>query len=193
MPLISRPLQFAIFSQSFAKLNVESPWRVLAFFNEKKDINHVINPNCLHFMHSLYFGFTFWFRICQSSVHIFYFYLFFRNCHCLKQIEEKKKLKPRLVFGCHGSVININHLQWTHWFENFCFSANEKRAFLLYYSIPLLSERLNETCLLHLAFLVGGVYRLLKESISKIDLEEAGVFLKVYCAQAPFFYGEHCW
>lgn len=77
--------------------------------------------------------------------------------------------------------------------KTFCLSANEKRAFLLYYSIPLLTERLNETCLLHLAFLVGGVYRLLKDSISKIDLEEAGVFLKLYCAQAPYFYGEHCW
>ena len=73
----------------------------------------------------------------------------------------------------------------------FFFSANEKRAFLLYYSIPLLSERLNETRLLHLAFLVGGVYHLLKDSISKNDLEEAGVFLKLYCAQAPYFYGEH--
>ena len=29
---------------------------------------------------------------------------------------------------------------------------------------------------------MGGVYRLLKESISKIDLEEAGVFLKLYSA-----------
>lgn len=72
--------------------------------------------------------------------------------------------------------------------KTFCFSANEKRAFLLYYSIPLLTERLNETCLLHLAFLVGAVYRLLKDSISKIDLEEAGVFLKLYCAQAPYFF-----
>jgi len=74
----------------------------------------------------------------------------------------------------------------------FFFSANEKRAFLLYYSIPLLSERLNETSLLHLAFLVGGVYRLLKDSISQNDLEEAGVFPKLYCAQAPYIYGEHC-
>lgn len=73
---------------------------------------------------------------------------------------------------------------WKQW------KANEKRAFLLYYSIPLLTERLNETCLLHLSFLVGGVYRLLKDSISKIDLEEAGVFLKLYCAQAPYFYGK---
>ena len=39
---------------------------------------------------------------------------------------------------------------------------------------------------------VGGESRLLKDSISKSDLEEAGVFLKLYCAQAPSFYGEHC-
>ena len=71
------------------------------------------------------------------------------------------------------------------------FSANEKRAFLLYYSLPLLFERVDEQCLSHLAFLVGGVYRLLKDSISQTDLQEAGVFLKLYCAQAPYLYGEY--
>ena len=77
-------------------------------------------------------------------------------------------------------------LFWQHFL-----SANEKRAFLLYYSIPLLFQRMDEKCFLHLAFLVGGVYRLLTDSISKTDLEEAGIFLKLYCAQAPYFYGEH--
>ena len=69
-------------------------------------------------------------------------------------------------------------------------SANEKRAFLLYYSLPLLFERLEEQCLLHLAFLVGGVYRLLQDSISEADMQEADIFLKLYCAQAPYFYGK---
>ena len=72
----------------------------------------------------------------------------------------------------------------------FSVSANEKRAFLLYYSLPLLFERLEEQSLLHLAFLVGGVYRLLKDSIPEADLQEAGVFLRLYCAQAPYFYSE---
>lgn len=70
------------------------------------------------------------------------------------------------------------------------FPANEKRAFLLYYSLPLLFGRIEEGSLLHLAFLVGGLYRLLKDSISETDLQEAGVFLKLYCAQAPLLYGE---
>lgn len=76
------------------------------------------------------------------------------------------------------------------WLSPFSVSANEKRAFLLYYSLPLLFERLEEQSLLHLAFLVGGVYRLLKDSIPEADLQEAGVFLRLYCAQAPYFYGE---
>lgn len=70
------------------------------------------------------------------------------------------------------------------------FPSNEKRAFLLYYSLPLLFGRIEEGSLLHLAFLVGGLYRLLKDSISETDLQEAGVFLKLYCAQAPLLYGE---
>ena len=86
------------------------------------------------------------------------------------------------IYSVHGIKLSKNY---------FSFSANEKRAFLLYYSIPLLVERLDETCFLHLAFLVGGIYRLLKDSISKTDLEGAGVLLKLYCAQAPYVYGEH--
>ena len=73
----------------------------------------------------------------------------------------------------------------------FFFSANEKRAFLLFYCLPLLFGRLEDSSFLHLAFLVGGIYRLLKDSISKADIEEAGAFLKLYCAQAPRVYGEN--
>lgn len=63
----------------------------------------------------------------------------------------------------------------------FCFLVNEKRVFLLYYFILLFIERLNEICFLYFVFFVGGVYRFLKDSIFKIDLEEVGVFLKLYC------------
>lgn len=71
----------------------------------------------------------------------------------------------------------------------FSFLANEKRAFLLYYCIPLLCGRLRDDSFMHLAFLVGGIYRLLKDSISEQDVLEASAFLKLYCAQAPRFYG----
>ena len=60
------------------------------------------------------------------------------------------------------------------------FPANEKRAFLLYYSLALLFERTKERSLSHSAFLVGGVYHLLKDSISETDMQEADVFLKLY-------------
>lgn len=71
----------------------------------------------------------------------------------------------------------------------FSFLANEKRAFLLYYCIPLLSGRVSDDSFMHLAFLVGGIYRLLKDSISEEDVLEASTFLKLYCVQAPRFYG----
>ena len=41
----------------------------------------------------------------------------------------------------------------------------------------------------HLMLLVGGVYRLLKESISLHDRESSAAFLKLFCAQASALYG----
>lgn len=41
----------------------------------------------------------------------------------------------------------------------------------------------------HLAFHVGGTYRLLKDSIWEADVQEAGALLKLFCAQAPWLYG----
>ena len=72
------------------------------------------------------------------------------------------------------------------------FSASEKRAFLLYYAIPLLSRYLPSDHLFFLMLLTGGIFRLLKQSISQEELHEAHTYLKLFTAQAPVFYGKNC-
>lgn len=68
--------------------------------------------------------------------------------------------------------------------------ASEKRAFLLYYATPLLSGYLPSDHLFFLMLLTGGMFRLLKQSISQQELNEAHTYLKLFTAQAPVFYGK---
>lgn len=72
----------------------------------------------------------------------------------------------------------------------FFFSASEKRAFLLYYAVPLLSSYLPSDHLFFLMMLTGGLFRLLKQSISRGELKEACIYLKLFAAQAPVLYGK---
>lgn len=72
----------------------------------------------------------------------------------------------------------------------FFLSASEKRAFLLYYATPLLSGYLPSDHLFFLMLLTGGMFRLLKQSISQQELNEAHTYLKLFTAQAPVFYGK---
>ena len=39
--------------------------------------------------------------------------------------------------------------------------------------------------------LTGGIFRLLKQSITTEELDEACVYLKLFTAQAPVFYGRN--
>ncbi|XP_020905918.1 uncharacterized protein LOC110244095 [Exaiptasia diaphana] len=66
--------------------------------------------------------------------------------------------------------------------------ASEKRSFLLYYSVPLLREYLPADHLSLLMLLTGGIFRLLKQSISQEEVEEAHKFLKLFTAQSPVLY-----
>lgn len=46
--------------------------------------------------------------------------------------------------------------------------------------------------LFFLMLLTGGVFRLLKQSITQTELQEAHTYLKLFSAQAPVFYGKIC-
>ena len=76
-----------------------------------------------------------------------------------------------------------------HWYGYDYMSASGKRAFLLYYAVPLLSSYLPPDHLFFLMMLAGGLFRLLKQSISRTELQEACIYLKLFTAQAPIFYG----
>lgn len=93
-----------------------------------------------------------------------------------------------LLKGLSMSV--LNHLLLV--FNINFFSASEKRAFLLYYATPLLSSYLPSDHLFFLMLLTGGVFRLLKQSITQTELQEAHTYLKLFSAQAPVFYGKIC-
>lgn len=67
--------------------------------------------------------------------------------------------------------------------------ASEKKNFLLYYAVPLLLKHLPDIYVLHLMLLVGGIYRLLKETISLQERESSASCLKLFCAQAATLYG----
>ena len=69
------------------------------------------------------------------------------------------------------------------------FPASEKRAFLLYYATPLLSRYLPSDHHLFLMLLTGAMFRLLKQSILQEELHEAHTYLRLFTAQAPFFFG----
>ena len=71
-----------------------------------------------------------------------------------------------------------------------CFAASEKRAFLLYYAVPLLMSYLPSDHLHVLMMLAGGLFRLLKQSISRGELQEAHTYLKLFVAKAPVLYGK---
>ena len=56
--------------------------------------------------------------------------------------------------------------------------------------MPLLLNWLPEVYIQHVMLLVGGVFRLLKESITLDDRNSAASYLKLFCAQASLLYGK---
>ena len=56
--------------------------------------------------------------------------------------------------------------------------------------MPLLLNWLPEVYIQHVMLLVGGVFRLLKESITLEDRSSAASYLKLFCAQASVLYGK---
>ena len=92
------------------------------------------------------------------------------------------------TFRCKELIYHLTNITW---FFIIVFTASEKRAFLLYYAVPLLSSFLPSEHLFFLMLLTGGIFRLLKQSISPEELDEACVYLKLFTAQAPVFYGKN--
>lgn len=63
------------------------------------------------------------------------------------------------------------------------------KNFLLYYAILLVHNKLPKCYVEHLMLLAGGVYLLLRSSVLKEDLDDAGTFLKLFVTQSSALYG----
>lgn len=74
---------------------------------------------------------------------------------------------------------------------NFSVSASEYRAWMLFYSVPVLYGILDESYLQHYILLAEAIWILLLDSISKEQLTHADKLLKLFCLQFAAFYGMH--
>ena len=118
------------------------------------------------------------------------------NPFCTFLTEElSKKLNLCIWNTWHNSPWRCT-CRTVHWFElmfdvfiTWLSLASEKKNFLLYYAVPLLLKHLPDIYVLHLMLLVGGIYRLLKETISVQERESSASCLKLFCAQAATLYG----
>lgn len=69
-------------------------------------------------------------------------------------------------------------------------SATEFRAWLLYYSVPVLKGILHHTYLQHYSLLVSAMALLVGEKITPDELTEADNLIDLFCKELAFHYGE---
>ena len=68
--------------------------------------------------------------------------------------------------------------------------ASEYRAWLLFYSVPVMLDILPPDYLAHHMLLVEAVYLLLKNIIYPAELSKAEVLIKHFCFKVEYYYGE---
>lgn len=71
------------------------------------------------------------------------------------------------------------------------YAGSQLRAWLLYFSLPVLKGILSSTYYSHLAYLVAAMHLLLGESISEIDLQNAQAFLLKFYVDMERLYGKY--
>ncbi|KAK3744830.1 hypothetical protein QZH41_008812 [Actinostola sp. cb2023] len=140
----------------------------------------IVKGTAVDYMHCICEGvieqhFNKWFGVGDNSIF---------PCHIGKQLQE---IDVEILQVKPTSEITRKPRKMSDWHD---WKASEKRAFLLYYSVPLLMGRLPEEYLNHYNLLVGAIFRLLKSSITPVNLQQASLYLKLYCAQASGLYGE---
>ena len=68
-------------------------------------------------------------------------------------------------------------------------AANEHRAWLLHYAIPVLEGVLPAIYLSHFALLAWAVERLLGDKVQESDVEKSQRAIDDFCRAIPFLYG----
>lgn len=140
----------------------------------------IIDGNTIDYMHSVLLGVTkmllsLWFDS-QYSTDLWY---------CGKRIEEADskllQIKP---------PINISRLPRSIQSHRNYWKASEYRAWLLFYSIPVMFNILPMEYLAHHMLLVEAIYVLLNSSISPLMLDKAERMIKHYCFKIGSYYSE---
>ena len=92
------------------------------------------------------------------------------------------QIKPPLTITQAPRSIKENRAYW---------KASEYRAWLLFYSIPVMLGILPEEYFGHHMLLVEAIYLLLQESIDLTDVSKTEVLIQHYCYKVQHYYGEH--
>ena len=139
----------------------------------------VVESNVVDYMHCVLLGVTkmslkLWFDI-EHSGEMWY-------CGTKVHIADSKllQIKPPLNITRTPRSIQQHRSYW---------KASEYRAWLLFYSVPVMLDILTPDYLTHDMLLVEAVYLLLK-NIYPAELSKAEVLIKHFCFKVQYYYGE---
>ena len=141
---------------------------------------NVIEGNVVDYMHCVLLGVTkmllkLWFDT-ENSGEMWY-------CGTKVQIADSKLLQIRPPLNITRSPRSIQQHR-SYW------KASEYRAWLLFYSVPVMLNILPQDYLAHHMLLVEAIYLLLKDSIYPAELSKAELLIKHYCFKLQYYYGE---
>ena len=140
----------------------------------------IIDGNTIDYMHSVLLGVTkmllgLWFDS-QHSTELWYCGNKFEEADC-----KLLQIKP---------PINISRLPRSIQNHRGYWKASEYRAWLLFYSIPVMLNILPVEYLAHHMLLVEAIYILLSSSISLLMLDKAEKLINHYCFKISSYYSE---
>lgn len=139
----------------------------------------VVNGNVVHYMHCVLSGVTkmllkLWFSSEYSS----------ELWYCGSEVHTADlkllQIKPPMTITRTPRSIKEHRAYW---------KASEYRAWLLFYSIPVMLGILPDDYFSHHMLIVQAIYLLLQESIDVTDLSKAEVLIQHYCFKIQHYYG----
>lgn len=140
----------------------------------------VIDGNVVDYMHCVLLGVTkmimkLWFDTDHSG-EMWY-------CGTKVQVADSKllQIKPPLTITRTPRSIQQHRSYW---------KASEYRAWLLFFSIPVMLDILPRDYLIHHMLLVEAIYLLLKNTIYPEELVKAELLIQHYCFKLQYYYGE---
>ena len=141
---------------------------------------NIVEGNVVDYMHCVLLGVTkmllkLWFDT-ENSSEMWY-------CGTKVQIADSKLLQIRPPLNITRTPRSIQQHR-SYW------KASEYRAWLLFYSIPVMLNILPQDYLAHHMLLVEAIYLLLKNVIHPAELLKAELLIQHYCFKLQHYYGE---